>query len=95
MCIEPYFLSCILCNCILFLIIGRKVSPWPNKYHQSINQSYSLVFDKQKIYLTTSKSQFLLSHHIRCIIYNVHPYGKNYWADNSYYSDLEITIYGQ
>ena len=21
--------------------------------------------------------------------------GKNYWADNSYYSDLEVTIYGQ
>ena len=20
---------------------------------------------------------------------------KNYWADNSYYSDLEVTIYGQ
>ena len=23
------------------------------------------------------------------------PYGKNYWADSSYYSDLAVTIYGQ
>ena len=23
------------------------------------------------------------------------PYGKNYRSDNSYYSELEVTIYGQ